>query len=64
MQSDQGIQCPPTQSLDNTECLNEEQIKGWAQDSHKYLKPLFRGNFDPSVNYANLGAIAHTSNGT
>ena len=26
--------------------------------------PLFRGNFDPFVNNANLGAIAHTSNGT
>ena len=29
-----------------------------------FLKPLFRGNFDPFVNNANLGAIAHTSNGT
>ena len=29
-----------------------------------FLKPLFRGKFDPFVNNANLGAIAHTSNGT
>ena len=29
-----------------------------------FLKPLFRGNFDPFVNNANLGAIAHMSNGT
>ena len=29
-----------------------------------FLKPLFRGNFDPFVNNSNLGAIAHTSNGT
>ena len=28
------------------------------------LKPLFRGNFDPFVNNANLGAIAHMSNDT
>ena len=42
-------------------------IKGWAQDygnSNIFLKPLFRGNLDPFVNNANLGAIAHTSNGT
>ena len=42
-------------------------IEGWAQDcsnSNIYLKPLFRGNFDPFLNNANLGAIAHTSNGT
>ena len=38
-----------------------------AQDysnSNIFLKPLFRGNLDPFVNNANLGAIAHTSNGT
>ena len=29
-----------------------------------FLKPLFRGNFDPFINNANLGAIAHMSNGT
>ena len=29
-----------------------------------FLKPLFMGNFDPFVNNANLGAIAHTSNET
>ena len=28
------------------------------------LKLLFRGKFDPFVNNENLGAIAHTSNGT
>ena len=44
-----------------------EQIEGWAQDygnSNIFLKPLFRGNLDPFVNNANLGAIAHTNNGT
>ena len=38
-------------------------IEGWAQDygnSNIFLKPLFRGNLDPFVNNANLGAIAHT----
>ena len=29
-----------------------------------FWNPLFRGNLDPFVNNANLGAIAHTSNGT
>ena len=46
---------------------NRRQIEGWAQDygnSNIFLKPLFRGNLDPFVNNANLGAIAHTSNGT
>ena len=33
-------------------------------NSNIFLKPLFRGNLDPFVNNANLGAIAHTSNGT
>ena len=45
----------------------KEHIEGWAQDygnSNIFLKPLFRGNLDPFVNNANLGAIAHTSNGT
>ena len=43
------------------------QVEGWAQDygnSNIFLKPLFKGNLDPFVNNANLGAIAHTSNGT
>ena len=43
------------------------RLEGWAQDcsnSNIFLKPLFRGNFDPFVNNANLGAIAHMSNGT
>ena len=42
-------------------------LEGWAQDcsnSNIFSKPLFKGNFDPFVNSANLGAIAHTSNGT
>ena len=42
-------------------------FEGWAQDysnSNIFLKPLFRGNLDPLVNNANLGAIAHMSNGT
>ena len=45
----------------------QQHIEGWAQDygnSNIFLKPLFRGNLDPFVNNANLGAIAHTSNGT
>ena len=44
-----------------------DHFEGWAQDygnSNIFLKPLFRGNLDPFVNNANLGAIAHTSNGT
>ena len=47
--------------------LKAQQIEGWAQDcsnSNIFLKPLFRGNLDPFVNNGNLGAIAHTSNGT
>ena len=31
---------------------------------NRFLKPLYRGNFDTFINNANLGAIAHTSNGT
>ena len=48
-------------------CCYNLHIEGWAQDygnSNIFLKPLFRGNLDPFVNNANLGAIAHTSNGT
>ena len=47
--------------------VSSEHIEGWAQDYSNwniFLKPLFRGNLDPFVNNANLGAIAHTSNGT
>ena len=33
-----------------------------CSNSNIFLKPLFRGNFDPFVNNANLGAIAHRSN--
>ena len=55
--------------LNKVEPLRDKrkQIEGWAQDygnSNIFLKPLFRGNLDPFVNNANLGAIAHTSNGT
>ena len=42
-------------------------IESWSQDcnnSNIFLKPLFRHNFDPFVNNANLGAIARMSNGT
>ena len=49
------------------EVKTDLQFEGWAQDycnSNIFLKPLFRGNLDPFVNNANLGAIAHTSNGT
>ena len=47
--------------------LKAQDFEGWAQNygnSNIFLKPLFRGNLDPFVNNANLGAIAHTSNGT
>ena len=40
-----------------------QHIEGWAQDysnSNIFLKLLFRGNLDPFINNANLGAIAHT----
>ena len=56
-----------TRSLLETLNINIKYIEGWAQDysnSNIFLKPLFRGNLDPFVNNANLGAIAHTSNGT
>ena len=44
---------------------NIQYIEGWAQtNSNIILKPLFRGNFDPFVNNANLVAIAHMSSGT
>ena len=51
----------------NANSVHSIYIEGWAQDygnSNIFLKPLFRGNLDPFVNNANLGAIAHTSNGT
>ena len=53
--------------LDYYAPVQYDNIEGWAQDysnSNIFLKPLFRGNLDPFVNNANLGAIAHTSNGT
>ena len=49
------------------EMIPSVHVEGWAQDysnSNIFLKPLFRGNLDPFVNNANLGAIAHTSNVT
>ena len=56
-----------TQVHNGVEMNKTVYIDGWAQDygnSNIFLKPLFRGNLDPFVNNANLGAIAHTSNGT
>ena len=50
-----------------TEVWVFEYFEGWAQDygnSNIFLKPLFRGNLNPFVNNANLGAIAPTSNVT
>ena len=47
--------------------VSDWYIEGRAQDysnSNIFLKSLFRGNLDPFVNNANLGAIAHMSNGT
>ena len=43
------------------------QIEGCEQDisnSNIFLKLLFRGTFDPFVNNANLGDIAHATIGT
>ena len=51
----------------NNNNITLTHLEGWAQDygnSNIFLKPLFRGNLDPFVNNANLGAIARTSNGT
>ena len=53
--------------LEDIFLLGMAHIEGWSQDcnnSNIFLKPLFRGNFEPFVNNANLGAIAHMSNGT
>ena len=47
-----------------SDLFNKQHFEGWAQNYNIFLKPLFRGNLDPFVNNANLGAIAHTSNGT
>ena len=57
--------CSPDASVCNAQgCVNEQDdLEGWAQDysnSNIFLKPLFRGNLDPFVNNANLGAIART----
>ena len=53
--------------MSRTNLYVPKEFEGWAQDygnSNIFLKPLFRGNLDPFVNNASLGAIAHTSNGT
>ena len=62
VQTDQGLNYQLSESV-----ASIVYVEGWAQDygnSNIFLKPLFRGNLDPFVNNANLGAIAHTSNGT
>ena len=41
--------------LNSVESCRGEQFEGWSQDcsnSNIFLKPLFRGNFDPFVNNA------------
>ena len=65
--TEQEMQRPDWMSRLTRAFLYSFYIEGWAQDysnSNIFLKPLFRGNLDPFVNNANLGAIAHTSNGT
>ena len=69
MMSDQNLHCSSVAFYPEIfKYVNRlREIEGWAQDygnSNVFLKPLFRGNLDPFVNNANLGAIAHTSNGT
>ena len=44
--------------------MGKSRVERDCSNSNIFLKPLFRGNFDPFVNNANLGAIAHISNGT
>ena len=61
------IGSPPPKGSCLLKKYEHKYFEGWAQDygnSNIFLKPLFRGNLDPFVNNANLGAIAHTSNGT
>ena len=65
MRADLDLRCPHMPK--DTFSHGAAHIEGSAQDygnSNIFLKPLFRGNLDPFVNNANLGAIAHTSNGT
>ena len=62
-----GVNSHTLSMFKDTFSLDAAHIEGWAQDygnSNIFLKPLFRGNLDPFVNNANLGAIAHMSNGT
>ena len=44
--------------------MSKSRVERKTGNSNIFLKPLFRSNLDPFVNNANLGAIAHTSNGT
>ena len=60
-QSHLGLRCPLTESLG---IISRVERKTVYSNSNIFLKHLFRGNFDPFVNNANLSAIAHTSNGT
>ena len=46
------------------ELTHKSRVERKTSNENIFLKPFFRGNFDPFVNKANLGAIAHTSNGT
>ena len=43
---------------------NKSRVERNTVVTNIFLKPFFRGNFDHFENSANLGAIAHTSNGT
>ena len=45
-------------------CPNTQDKSRVERKTMVFLKPLFKGNLDPFVNNANLGAVAHTSNGT
>ena len=48
----------------NDKTNTTSRVERKTSNSNIFLKPLFRSNFDPFVNNANLGAIAHTSIGT
>ena len=50
-------------ALESTHIISRVERKTIVTQN-MFLKPLFRGNLDPFVNNANLGAIAHTSSGT
>ena len=43
--------------------MKSDKSRAWCElvvTKNLFWKPLFRGNFDPFVNNANLGAIAHS----